>query len=530
MRTAARPPAGFGIYVLLALCACTLLAAHLPGQGATGSQLPQLLNRAATLSKQGDFDGAVEAYRQAIKISPNDPMLRLYLGLSLENKGSYPEAAQTYEDGIALLLGQKAMLSLLSKMYLHASSAYLMMNRLDDANDRADKSLQLIPNAADALSLKGVILEMQGRLDEAITFDRKAFAMEPRSPVYAQDLAAALQKKGDSSGAQAVAQAGLKSNPRDADLLTAYGNALLAGNQPAEAEAAYRRSLTEHPYNPSVLYNLADALRRQKKLSGSLEALQKAHALAPNDADITLALGSVLVEMNRPQDAFPFLVSARQSGKYDALSSYAMAYALERESHPSQAIDFAEDALRSKPDFPQAIALKVDLLLEENQIQDATRLLTPALAAYPESAELKNAAGLLAVRQHNARQAEVYFQHALALKPDFNDALVNHAISLTLLDRPAEALAEFNQALQAEPRNLKAQSNLAQALFILRRFSEASDAFARAIALSPGDPDLHTDRGVALEKAGHSDEARAEYAEAKKLSASGNKSPAPASQ
>jgi hypothetical protein len=55
-------------------------------------------------------------------------------------------------------------------------------------------------------------------------------------------------------------------------------------------------------------------------------------------------------------------------------------------------------------------------------------------------------------------------------------------------------------------------------------------AWAASTSLSPGDPDLHTNRGVALEKAGRSDEAKAEYAEAKKLSASENESPAPVSQ
>lgn len=73
-----------------------------------------------------------------------------------------------------------------------------------------------------------------------------------------------LCRKREIRPAQAIAQEGLKSNPHDADLLTAYGNALLAGNQPAEVEVSYRRSLAEHPDNASALYNLADSLRRPR--------------------------------------------------------------------------------------------------------------------------------------------------------------------------------------------------------------------------------------------------------------------------
>jgi len=41
--------------------------------------------------------------------------------------------------------------------------------------------------------------------------------------------------------------------------------------------------------------------------------------------------------------------------------------------------------------------------------------------------------------------------------------------------------------------------------------------FRAAIALSPADPDLRTNLGIALEKAGHAAEARQAFAEAEKL-------------
>jgi protein O-GlcNAc transferase len=189
---------------LVRLAKCLLLTAFLldsplnqaMAQMAGTPQIGQVLSKAAALSKQGDFDGAAEAYRQAIHISPNDPMLYLYLGLALENKGSYPEAAKVYDDAIALQQKKSYMPSLLAKLYAHASAAYLMTNHLEKANARADKSLQLNPNSADTLSAKGVILDMQGHLHEAIEYDRKAYALDPRSPVFAENLAGVLQKKG----------------------------------------------------------------------------------------------------------------------------------------------------------------------------------------------------------------------------------------------------------------------------------------------------------------------------------------------
>jgi tetratricopeptide (TPR) repeat protein len=57
--------------------------------------------------------------------------------------------------------------------------------------------------------------------------------------------------------------------------------------------------------------------------------------------------------MGRTEEAFPYLDEARRSGKYAALSSQAMALALERQDRYLEALAFVENALRAKPDYPE---------------------------------------------------------------------------------------------------------------------------------------------------------------------------------
>jgi tetratricopeptide (TPR) repeat protein len=139
------------------------------------------------------------------------------------------------------------------------------------------------------------------------------------------------------------------------------------------------------------------------------------------------------------------------------------------------------------------------------------------LAAHPDCAELQNSAGLLALAQKNSKSTEAFFTRSLALKPDYIDAAVNHAISLNLLGRHTEAIPEFQKALQVQPQNLKAQANMAAALFDLRRYSDAAGAFAHAVELSPEAPNLSTNLALALEKAGKTEQAKRAYAEARSL-------------
>jgi tetratricopeptide (TPR) repeat protein len=358
-KTASRNGVCLAGFLFLGACLSTVAARYVPGQEIYNPEVAQLVKKAAVLSNQGDFAGAADAYRQATNISPTDSMLRFYLGLALENKGSYAEAAQSYEKAIALQEVKRSMpIRLLANLYLHAATTYIMTNQVDLASDRVNKSLELYPDSADAISTKGTVLDMQGHLDEAIANDRKAFDMNPRSAAFAENLAVALEKKGDAKQAVTVLQTAVQSNSHDPDLLASYGDALLATNRLGDAEAAYKNSLSQRPDNATVLYNLADALRCQKKLPEALDSLQKAHSISPDDADISLSLGSLLVDMSRPEEALPFLSTASQSGKHDALSTYGMAYAFERESQPTKAFGLVEDALRSKHRFRRSYSPK----------------------------------------------------------------------------------------------------------------------------------------------------------------------------
>ena len=48
-------------------------------------------------------------------------------------------------------------------------------------------------------------------------------------------------------------------------------------------------------------------------------------------------------------------------------------------------------------------------------------------------------------------------------------------------------------------------------------YAEATETFALAAELSPNDPDLRTNLALTLQKAGHSDEAKKAFAEARRL-------------
>ena len=74
---------------------------------------------------------------------------------------------------------------------------------------------------------------------------------------------------------------------------------------------------------------------------------------------------------------------------------------------------------------------------------------------------------------------------ALALRPDYPDALYNRGNALKPLKRYEEALASYDRAIALQPNHADAHNNRGQVLRELERYEEALASYDRALALRP---------------------------------------------
>ena len=101
------------------------------GQGAASPATLQIISQASALSHKGDYEGAANLCRDALKQSPNEPALYDCIGMALTNKGSYQDAATAYEREVPLLLRQPYAKFNLAGAYANLAALYLELNRLD---------------------------------------------------------------------------------------------------------------------------------------------------------------------------------------------------------------------------------------------------------------------------------------------------------------------------------------------------------------------------------------------------------------
>jgi predicted TPR repeat methyltransferase len=100
---------------------------------------------------------------------------------------------------------------------------------------------------------------------------------------------------------------------------------------------------------------------------------------------------------------------------------------------------------------------------------------------------------------------------ALKINPTFLPALLNHAVVLQALNRPAEALASYDKALAIKPDCAEALNNRGNALRDLNRIAEAVTSFDKALAINPDCAEALFNRGNALQGLNRTVEALASF-------------------
>jgi predicted O-linked N-acetylglucosamine transferase (SPINDLY family) len=154
----------------------------------------------------GDADGAIEYLRAALRQSPGHPAILLTLGNALMAAARFQHARESYAMATH---GAPAHPGL----RLNLAAAELELGNVDQARTHTDEALQLHPRLDAAYSLKGRILQTQGKGSEAIQSWQTAERISPNNPEYAFAVGQALEDDGQLSTAAAAYERTLRLDP-----------------------------------------------------------------------------------------------------------------------------------------------------------------------------------------------------------------------------------------------------------------------------------------------------------------------------
>ncbi|MGE4065091.1 MAG: tetratricopeptide repeat protein [Rhodospirillaceae bacterium] len=384
---------------------------------------------------------------------------------------------------------------------LESAVAFHQAGRLDEAERLYDQVIALDRTNADALNLKGVIVNSRGQPSEALKFFDRAIASLPNFPdlrlnrglalaalgrneealqeyMYAIRLkpdfgdarlnfALLLHANGRTEDATSAFRAMTRAVPRDARGFYNLGVCLEKSlpdthetARPAiadEAKAAFTRALELDPQNPEVHFAFGNLHSFLGEYGLAIERIKSALALNPKWTDEFRAqalsdLGEYLRKERRAAEAIPYHRQAILHSPHNKLIKFNLATALRDNLVPAEAKEIYEDLLRTDPDFPKPYVNLANLYLEENRSDEALSLVEKCLTLAPSFQAYSTMAAAFSDKGWHVTSLMCH-DKAVSLKGDDAKSRFNRAVALLNIGHLARGWPDYDRRFEIPAEN-----------------------------------------------------------------------------
>ncbi len=290
---------------------------------ATGTGVAEVhANLGLIYFKEGKFEQAVPALRQALKLKPSLTKTDSLLAMSLSELGHYHEAVPGLEKGF-----RRSSDSETKRMCgLHLERAYTGLQQHSRAVEVALELDKLYPDDPEVLYHSG---RVYGSL-AYLTMERLS-KVAPNSSWRHQAMAEAYESQGNSIAIDEYREV-LKLDPQRSGIHYRLGRALLTRSQQsnsaedaAEALKEFQKELELDPSNANAAYEIGEAHRKVGQLDEAQKFFEMALKYYPDFAEAHLGLAAVLIAVQKASEALPHLQKAIAANAEDEVAWYRLA-------------------------------------------------------------------------------------------------------------------------------------------------------------------------------------------------------------
>ncbi len=309
----------------------------------------------------------------------------------------------------------------------------------------------------------------------------------------------------------------LQRRPADAVALNLLGVVRMRQGDAAEAERLFGQAVKNGPRLPGPHINLA-ALYGPARAQDAIAQLSEALALAPHDIQAESALRAVAeqgalaaVKAGDREKALGLMLHARHALPHDAQLLYKFSLVAMECGMFSDAEAALDEALKQRPDFPEATYALARAYLGESRASEAEQQLRRYLAMRPDDASARYGLGYVLMSEQKLDAARSAFEQSLAIRPEQTESLFQLGeIAMQREDQDA-ARGYFEKVLARQPGHAGALTETGVFAFRAGRYGDAEQILRRAVAGAPGYQKAHYYLALTLAKEGQKSEASREF-------------------
>jgi tetratricopeptide (TPR) repeat protein len=462
---------------------------------------PAVHNTLGTLlRKQGELEAAAAEFKAALNGDPGLAVAALNLGQVLIAQKRYTAAAVYLHNALKSSTPPDLEVSLESALAV----AYAENGHSDLAIDTLKRTITSHPDAAEAYFNLATLYAKNGPAlgrEKAITYFKETLRLDPRYDDARYSLAKVLVELGQFSDAVPYLMDYTRNQPNDAEGFRLLGSAYSGLTQTAKSIEVLERARKLKPDNSDIGYELGVALVKIGKTEEAIAELEAAERADPNSSGAHYQLALLLrkrgdeARSRREMQLFQALKN-QENEAIAAGNLNNQGNQLLQEGKIREAAEAYRKATELDPDNAQwhynlSLALS---RLGETQSQEAE--LEKALRLDPRMDFAHNDLGLVHLSEGSMKQAEGDFKTALEINPEFAEAQNNLAIVYSREGRGPEAVALFRQATESDPHYVKAFVNLGLELARQGDYPAAEQPIQDALKLAPNDPGILTTLGM----------------------------------
>jgi eukaryotic-like serine/threonine-protein kinase len=345
-------------------------------------------------------------------------------------------------------------------------------------------------------------------------------SMRRAKDAYAR--AVELESQGNYPAALALLWEAAGLTPNDADVQQRLGEALERIGALEAAADAYRAAVAARPGFRKASTSLIVAMSKSGRGPEAIARARELVAAAPEDPETHFILGLAQSEQD-VADAIASFRRALSLAPQHALARYNLALHLRRLDRLPEAVQELERTIAIEP-RPQAHYLLGVIYWHQGDPARAAQSLRTAIAQEPGYADAHYTLGAVLKSQRDWKGAAASLRRAIALRPD---SASHYTLGQVLALAGDEAgsrshLADAERVRRQGELEREALTWTSVGIQHMQRGDAAAalEAFRRATGAFEGYAPAHYQMGVALERLGRTDDARAAFGRARELNPS----------